>query len=112
MTIQPTRKHIVIELRDSRVTDGIVLPTDTKVQPYALVLRVGPEVTLYKAGDKVAHLPHSNLVCLDEYRPDGTRAVVWIIHEDAVFGVFEGEPAVVTGDTSEPTQMPRSNFNT
>lgn len=114
MTIQPTRKHIVVEFHDARTSSiaGLELPDGVKTEPYAVAIRCGPAVTVCKPGDRVAFLPNCGPIKMDEHQPDGSRKSVFIIHEDVIFGIFEGEPAITTGDTAKPTDLPRSTFNT
>lgn len=94
MQIQPVRKYLAVRIHDANVT-GLHLPEGAKIQPYAEVIRVGKEVTTCAIGDRVAFLPNCGPIAFDEFQPDGTKVVVWVIHEDVILGTLTKEDVIV-----------------
>ena len=59
MKIQPASNHILIQIKELRQHSQLAIPDSVQLNPYGLVLAIGPKVTEYAVGDKLLFLPNA-----------------------------------------------------
>lgn len=82
LQIQPTENRILVRLKDLNKT-GLHIPDSAKVNPYAEVIAIGPDVNGINVGDKVLFLPSAQPIGLEQ-----NDETVYVIPATTVFAKY------------------------
>lgn len=105
MKITPTQSFVLVRMKDVE-SPNISLPEGLQLEPYGVVVAIGPDCKFTKIGDAVKFLP-DNFVCGFDKGGDER----FIVGEGAIFatinhGVMQDDsPAPDFSIVREPTQL-------